>query len=896
MFRRACGESRGLCLFLRHDWPAQLSDQPERSIILLVRHAHPSMETPRRTGHGGLAQGNTSGSRQSRVRAMRWRCGRWLTKTLRSMGRAVTRFVGAVRHGHAIGIAWVHVATITGCMPAALADQAIVYNRDIRPILADKCFPCHGPDAARRQADLRLDQAESQGEVRGAFDVIAPGDPQASPLIQRITSADVAERMPPADSGRFLTSKEIATLRVWIEQGAKYEPHWSYLLPQRNPIPPVRDPWWCREPWDRFLMHRWDQEGIQPTKEADRYTLARRVSLDLTGLPPAWQDVEAFVADDTPDAYERWVDKLLASPAFGERMAVFWLDLVRYADTVGYHGDQEHAASPYRDWVIQAFNDNLPFDQFTRDQIAGDLLANRTVDQWVASCYNRILQTSHEGGVQVGEYLAKYSADRVRNLGSVWLGSTLACAECHDHKFDPFTQQDFYNFAAFFADIDELQTFQGGDTSPTKREPEITVLDRAVRHQLQRIETELAVLDQELGAVGGSGDEAALKSLRDRREALLARQKALRQEERRVMVTVSVTPRAIRVLPRGDWMDESGPLAQPAFPSFLGAEVTQPASGQGRLNRLDLANWLVSPRNPLTARVFVNRVWALFFGEGLCPSLEDVGRQGEWPTHPELLDRLACQFVEDGWDVKLLVRRIVLSAAYRQSALADRSLVERDPANLLFARQAARRLPAEFIRDEALAVSGLLNRRVGGPPAKPYQPDGYYALLNFPKRSYQADRDSNQYRRGVYMHWQRQFLHPMLKAFDAPQREECTAKRPVSNTPLAALTLLNDPTFVECARVFAERIVRQGGSNLQERATWAWQQALLRKPLPEECQVLVELYQANRSHFQHAPLAAQQLLATGIAPVPADIDAVELAAWCQVARAVFNLHEFIQRN
>jgi hypothetical protein len=613
--------------------------------------------------------------------------------------------------------------------------------------------------------------------------------------------------------------------------------------------------------------------------------------LDLTGLPPTWEDVEQFVNDPAPDAYERLVDRLLASPAFGERMAVFWLDLVRYADTVGYHGDQEHAASPYRDYVIEAFNDNKPFDQFTREQLAGDLLPQRTKEQWVASCYNRILQTSHEGGVQVKEYLAKYAADRVRNLGSVWLGSTLACAECHNHKFDPFTQQDFYNLAAFFADIDELRTFQGGDTSPTRREPEIEVLDRVSQQEWDEIEARLAHIESRLGEADVSGVNSAERDrLLEQRQTLLTRKERLQRTARRVMVSVSVTPRTVRVLPRGDWMDESGPLAHPAFPACLASHNSPPAT-----SRLDLAEWIVSPDNPLTARVFVNRVWALLFGEGICPSLDDFGSQGEPPTHPELLDRLARQFIDEGWDVKRLIRSLVLTAAYRQSAVVEGELVQRDPRNLFFARQSTPRLAAEFIRDRALFVSGLLNRRMGGVPARPYQPDGYYALLNFPKRTYKPDQDANQYRRGVYMHWQRQFLHPMLKAFDAPQREECTARRPVSNTPLAALTLLNDPTFVECARVFAERIILQGGDTPMERVTWAWQQVLLRTPTPEEVGVLLDVYHHNRAHFQQQPEAARQLLSVGLAPATASMDPVELAAWSQVCRTLFNVHEFIHR-
>ncbi len=789
-----------------------------------------------------------------------------------------------------VSLAIVYTAVGLAGTPEASLSGRVSFNRQVRPILSDKCFACHGPDAAHRQADLRLDWGEGENGLRGILAVVKPGDPENSELRRRIRCEDEAERMPPPDSGKQLTESEIVVLEEWIRQGAVYEGHWAYQTPKRHPLPEVSDLPWCREPWDCFLMARWDEERMPHAAEADRRTLVRRLYFDLLGLPPASEEVEAFLADTHPDAYERLVDRLLASPHFGERMAVYWLDLVRYADTVGYHGDQEHAASPYRDYVIESFNEDKPFDQFTREQLAGDLLPDRTEEQWIASCYNRILQTSHEGGVQVKEYLAKYLADRVRNLGSVWLGSTLACAECHNHKYDPFSQQDFYSLGAFFADVEDLQTFRGGDTSPTKREPEIEVLDAVVRSELSEIENQLSTMVGQLNGSESFSDAQRAELLRQQQE-LEKRRDALRKTARRVMVTVSVPPRVIRVLPRGDWMDESGPVVQPSFPAFLKTSFDrQPRT------RLDLAEWLTTPDHPLTARVFVNRIWALFFGEGLCPSLDDVGAQGQWPTYPELLDRLAIQFVEDGWDVKLLVRRIVLSAAYRQQSIATAEVRERDPGNLYFARQTARRLPAEFIRDAALAVSGLLHRRLGGPPARPYQPEGYYALLNFPKRTYQADRDANQYRRGVYMHWQRQFLHPMLKAFDAPQREECVARRPVSNTPLAALVLLNDPTFVEAARVFAERILRDGGNSIEERIQWAWSEALSRPPTEEERLIAEELFQENLERYGRQPDLAHRLIRIGLAPPATDLEIRELAAWTQVARAIFNLSEFVQRN
>ena len=738
------------------------------------------------------------------------------------------------------------LASLSRLAAAGETPPRVEYNRHIRPILADKCFACHGPDASHREADLRLDSAAGATADLGGRQAITPGKPEASELVRRITSPAVDERMPPAESGKELSADEIALLRRWIEQGAEYQPHWSYVAPRRPPVPPVRQADWPAGPLDGFILHRLESETIEPSPTADSITLCRRLYFDLTGLPPMPEDAASFAAEPSDEAYERLVERLLASPHFGERMAIYWLDLVRYANTVGYHGDQEHAISPYRDYVIKAFNDNLPFDRFTREQLAGDLLPGATTNQRIASGYNRLLQTSHEGGVQQREYLHKYDADRVRNLSSVWLGATMGCCECHDHKYDPFTQHDFYSLAAFFADVDDLRTFKGGDTTPTKREPELVVP---------------SPLDPTL-------------------------------PPRRTMVSESVAPRTIRVLHRGDWMDETGEIVLPAVPHCL----PPLAVNDRRATRLDLAGWLTSAEHPLVARVFANRVWALFFGAGLANSLEDFGAQGEWPEHPELLDWLAVEFRQSGWDVKHLVRLVVLSRTYRQSSAASPALAARDSANRLFARQTAFRLPAEMIRDNALAVSGLLVDRLGGDAARPYQPAGYYQFLNFPKRDYQADADANQYRRGVYVHWQRQFLHPMLMAFDAPSREECTVRRPQSNTPLAALAALNDPSAVEAARVFAARMLSEASGDESERIRWAWRTALSREPTAAEIEVLARLYRYQRIRYEADPEAASKLLAVGMAPVPPAADAVELAAWTAVARAILNLHETITRS
>jgi hypothetical protein len=733
--------------------------------------------------------------------------------------------------------------TIASCVAGA---GEVRFNRDIRPILSDKCFKCHGPDANHRKADLRLDTLEGALADLGDYAAVVPGAPGKSELIARITTGDEDDVMPPPDTGKTLSDDEKKLFRDWIAQGGEYEAHWAYIPPKRPPMPTVSARAWPSGAIDRFILARIESANLSPSPQADAATLARRLHFDLTGLPPSPRLAKRLASDTSPEAYARVVDELLASPRFGERLATYWLDLVRYADTVGYHGDQDHAITPYRDWVIKAFNDNLPFDQFTAEQLAGDLLPNATMNQKIASGYNRLLQTSHEGGVQKKEYLAKYSADRVRNVSNAWLGATMGCSECHDHKYDPFTQKDFYSLAAFFADVNDDKTFSGTNTLPTKREPELQVV-----------------------------------SPLDVAQAKLTR----------TMVTGRIKPRTIRVLPRGNWMDDSGEIVEPAVPHFLPV-----LKNVNRANRLHLAEWLTSADNPLTARVFVNRLWYLLFGSGLSSTLDDTGSQGEWPTHPGLLDWLAVEFVESGWDVKHIVRLIVTSSAYRQSSLVSPQLREHDPENRLFMRQGRFRLQAETIRDNALAVGGLLNDQMGGKVAKPYQPAGYYSPMNFPKRKYSADMNANQYRRGVYVHWQRQFLHPMLRAFDAPTREECTAQRPVSNTPLAALTLMNDPTFVEAAKGFALRILNEAGATDQQRLAWAWQTALGREPSGKELNVARAFLSETRKRYQADAKAADKLLAVGMLKLPVGMAKPETAAWTVLGQALLNLSETITRN
>ncbi len=771
-------------------------------------------------------------------------------------------------------------------------NNQIKFNRDIRPILSNKCFACHGPDSTSRKADIRFDV---EGDIKadlGGYRIIAAGQPDKSEMIARITHPRVTRRMPPPKTGKEVTAEELALLKRWIKQGAKFEKHWSYAPPRRPKVPEVKDAKWCKNPIDDFILSRLEAEGLKPSARADRVTLIRRLHFDLTGLPPTPADVGSFLKDKSPEAYRKLVDRLLKSPHYSERMAMYWLDLVRYASTVGYHGDQEHNIAPYRDWVIKAFHDNMPFDQFTTEQLAGDLLPNSTVDQKIATGYNRLLQTTHEGGAQDGEYLAIYFADRVRNVSAVWMGATVGCAQCHNHKYDPYTAKDFYSLGAFFADVKERGAFRAPNSSPTKRKPEIQVTSPLDRLEAAKLQKQIQKLEGKIKGADGVGEQTR-KAWKTELETLRKDHAAIAKRKLWTMVTQSVKPRTIRVLNRGDWMDKKGKIVAPAVPEVF--EQIKTKKGQ-RASRLDLAKWLTSKDNPQTARVFVNRLWALYFGRGISKNLEDTGSQGSWPSHPELLDWLAKEFVEKGWDVKHMVRLMVLSNAYQQSSVPPKALLKRDPENELYARQSRFRLPAEMIRDNALAVSGLLVDRLGGPSARPYQPSGYYAHLNFPKRRYNPDRNNNQYRRGVYVHWQRQFLHPMLRAFDAPSREECTAQRSRSNTPLQALTLLNDPTFVEAARVFAARIIREGGKTPGEKIRWAWRAALSRNPSGREMAVVLRLQRTAEQQFSQDAKAAERLVSVGLAPRPESISARDLAAWTTVARAILNLNETITRN
>jgi len=837
-------------------------------------------------------------------------------------------------NGRVSASAGVACRAIAGALLASgvvIAAESPDFNRDIRPILSRNCFACHGPDEHDRRGGLRLDdRAAATSELESGLTAIVPGKPAESELVARLHATDPDIVMPPPESNHVLTAAQKDLLEKWIAAGAPYAAHWAYVPPVATPDPAVKDQAWAGTWIDRFVLARLEAEGLAPAPDADKITLLRRVTFDLTGLPPTPAEVDAFLADTRPDSYMALIDRLLASPRHAERMAAWWLDLVRYADTVGYHGDQTHAASPYRDWVIAAFLANVPFDRFTILQLAGDLVeplpGEHPDDRVLAAAYNRLLQTTHEGGLQVKEYRAIYQADRIRNVSGTWMGATVGCAQCHDHKYDPYTARDFHALGSFFADIDDEKHmgnagFGGAPNAlPTTRLPERPLVGPFDRERAAALDSEIAALRQTLPpkpdhkpgkktpvtpAAASKDDKRSAAGAEPapppespevvaQRKRLAALEAERKQLTRSLMVTQALPePRTVRVLSRGNWMDESGEVVMPAIPAFMGSLPTS-----GRATRADLARWLVRPVaeggvGELTARVAANRLWALFFGAGLCRSAGDFGGQGEPPDHPALLDRLALELA-DGWDVRKLIRTIVTSRAYRQSSDASPELLAHDPDNRRLARQGRWRYPAEGVRDAALLASGLLVEQLGGASVHPYQPAGYYRHLNFPQREYKADADSRQWRRGLYVHWQRMFLHPQLLAFDAPTREECTATRPRSNTPKAALVLLNDPTFVEAARALAERALKEAGDD-PARIDALWRHAVSRRPDSAEQKLVVDLLARRRAEYAADHAAARELLAVGLAPRDTSLDDVELAAWTATARAVLNLHEAIGR-
>jgi len=997
----------------------------------------------------------------------------------------------------------------------AVAESKVDFDRDVRPILADNCFACHGPDDKARKADLRLDKPD------GIKSVVDSKNPAESELVRRVTTTDKEDRMPPAKTGKTLTAAQVETLKSWVVQGAEYRGHWAFIAPKRPALPAAGEGW-AKNAIDHFIAQRLTKELLKPSPEADRATLIRRVTFDLTGLPPTPMEVDDFVNDQSPDAYRKVVERLLDSIRYGERMALDWMDAARYADTNGYHIDNGRDMTKWREWVIDAFHRNKHFDEFTIEQLAGDLLPNPTLAQKVASGFNRNHMINFEGGAIPEEYLNAYIVDRVNTTSTVWMGLTLGCCQCHDHKFDPFTQKEFYRLYAFFNNIPE-RGLDGnkGNAMPFIKVPtpeqekrvaalrsEIDALAKKLAGPLPEVDAAQAAWEKEPGtaktewkaleltklrskggatftndkdgstvvggpvaatevytftfrtelprltafriealpddqleakgpgrssngnfvltgiriSLGEGKDSTALKiksasadffqkegafdvrsllqkggpgwailpetgkphfAIFELAEPLVAAgkdvtvqlqfnsifaghqfgrfrasatdsaapheaagmpasiatilkldpekrsdsqkndlrtyyrnaissetrklnnqlgdlRKRLADEEKSVpdaMVMEEMPkPRDTFILVRGAY-DKHGEKVSAGTPGTL------PALKVGTPNRLDLAKWLISPEHPLTARVTVNRYWQMFFGTGLVKTAEDFGTQGEYPSHSELLDWLAVEFRESGWDVRKLVTLIVTSATYRQSSVITKELHAKDPENRLLARGPRFRLQAEFIRDQALAVSGLLNGEIGGKSVSPYQPPGLWEELmsradgaNWTAQTYTQSHGKDLYRRTMYTFWKRTCPPPSLATLDAPDREVCVVRRSRTNTPLQALVLMNDPTYVEASRKLAERMMKEGGATDEQRIAFAFKLATARTPREKEVAVLKRVFEAQRERFDKDKAAAEKLLKVGESPRDEKLDVVELAAWAMAANAIMNLDEVVTRN
>jgi hypothetical protein len=1024
------------------------------------------------------------------------------------------------------------VATARGDAPKA---AAIDFNRQVRPILAENCFACHGPDEKQRKAKLRLDTKEGAfSKLRGGGFAIVPKNPGESVLFDRISSNDPAYHMPPPKSGKSLKPEQIAVLRQWIEQGAPWSSHWAFVPPKRPPLPKVGDASWPRNAIDAFILAKLEAAGLKPSPEADKATLIRRVTLDLTGLPPTPGEVDAFLADQSPRAYEKVVDRLLQSPRFGEHMARYWLDAARYGDTHGLHLDNYREIWPYRDWVIKAFNANMRFDRFIVEQLAGDLLPNPTLDQIVATGFNRCHVSTSEGGAIEEEVYVRNVVDQVDTNGNVFLGLSIGCARCHDHKFDPIRQKDYYQLFAFFNSIDggaldgnsarpapvvkvptpkqlaqmrqqeqkvvalrqqitaavakvkyddsadakepaqppradyvwiddalpagakaisdggvngkwnfvgkpDHPVFSGDksvvrtseglgqlvfqEASPGLRVGEGDVLFAHVyldpakppkevmlqwhsntwRHRAYwgenlidwgkdnsperhksgtlpekgkwvRLEVEAAKVGLTPGTVitgwaftqhggtvhwdkagivtrtpqghavfdtlsawlrvqqstGGAGlpkdvqeiikldagkrSDTHKQRLRDYfvehaysktratfaalHQRLAEAEKARGQLEQQLPTTLvfkeRAEPRTAHILKRGEY-DQRGEQVGRDTPAFL-----PPLPADAPRNRLGLARGLIDPSNPLTARVAVNRFWQQLFGTGLVKTAEDFGTQGERPSHPELLDWLALQFQERGWDVKKTMKLLVMSATYRQSSRLTKDRLAKDPANRLLSRGSRFRLDAEMLRDQALAVSGLLVERVGGPSVKPPQPYGLWEAVGYTASNtanFVADKGCGKvHRRSLYTFWKRTAPPPQMNAFDAPSRESCTLRRERTNTPLQALLLLNEKQFVECARALAERAMREGGAKPEERVAFLFRLATARRPDAKELNELLAAYKDHLGTYTRDPAAAKKLIAVGESKPDPKLNPSELAAWTMVANLVLNLDEVLNKG
>lgn len=773
----------------------------------------------------------------------------------------------------------VPIATWLALVTPAWAQPSIDFNRDVRPILSNKCFACHGPDDGKREAGLRLDDFKiATHELESGATAIVPRIPDASEAIRRITSEDDIERMPPAKFGKPLSQAEVDILRRWIEQGAHYAMHWSYVRPVRPESPSTAEAWqhWPRNPVDQFALQGMLAHGLHPSPEARREALVRRVFLDLTGLPPSIEEVDAFIANDDPQAYEKLVDDLLQRPSYGEHWARMWLDLARYADSTGYADDPPRVIWAYRDWVIKAFNENKLFNQFTIEQIAGDLLPSPSDDQLVATAFHRNTMANSEGGTQDEEFRNAAIVDRVNTTLAVWMGTTIACAQCHNHKYDPISQREYFQV---FAILDNTEDADRDDETPLLS----IYTDEQRQHQPEfraNAATWQAIVAMSPNAIAQA-------------QALPAQAaSALRcMPKTRVPVARELTEkrRDTRLQYRGNYLDK-GPSVEPGLPA-----VFHTAAADGPLDRLKLAQWLVDRENPLTARVISNRYWEMLFGRGIVLTSEDFGSQGDPPTHPELLDWLAVELMDSGWDTKALVRKLVTSAAYRQSSQIVGDAAKVDPDNRWLARGPRVRLSAEMVRDQTLAVSGLLSGKMYGPPVRPMQPNLGLSAAFGSSTDWKTSAGDDRYRRAIYTTWRRSSPYPSMATFDAPSREVCTLRRNSTNTPLQSLVTLNDPVYVEAAQALARRAI-QHASTVADQITYAFRRCLSREPQADELQSLIHLYEDSHSQLSTRPRASVKLATRPLGDLPTGMNAVDAASMTVVSNVLLNLDEmFLKR-
>lgn len=776
--------------------------------------------------------------------------------------------------------------------PKTRTATRVDFGRQIRPILSDNCFHCHGPDSHTRKAKLRLDVKEGVfATTRDGKKVVAPGKADESELYARLITHESSELMPPEKSGKKLTPVQIRLLKDWINQGAPMTDHWAFLPPRRPEIPVTKRTDWVKSPIDAFVLRRLENEGLSPTAEADRATLIRRVTLDLIGLPPTPREVADFLADRSTNAYEKIVDRLLSSNHYGERMAMQWLDYARFADSHGFQTDSSRQMWPWRDWVIDAYNRNMPFDRFTIEQLAGDLLPKATRSQIVATGFHRNHRINGEGGSIDEEWRIENIVDRVDTTGITWLGLSFGCARCHDHRFDPITMKDYYQLFAFFNNVPEtgmLKQNRGGGNS----EPTIELPSPEHEAEIARLDAEIKTTEASLSDAKQANDMNLVAAEETKINALKKERQQVLNSIPNVMVMREGPPRDAFILLRGQY-DKRGGKVSAALPEIFGSlPPGAPA------NRLGLAQWIASPSNPLTARVWVNRAWEHFFGVGIVKTSENLGSQAEPPSDSELLDWLATEFVRLGWDMKAMQKAIVMSATYRQSSHVTPELLERDPENRLLARGSRFRLSGEIVRDQVLSVAGLLSPKIGGPSARPYMPDGvwdetsvYGDLLK-----YKSDSGEGLYRRTMYTIWKRTAAPPTMLIFDAPNRELCVVRRSRTNTPLQALALLNEVTYVEAARKLGERMMIEGGDTPASRLTYGFRLATGRMPRPNELQVLERGWSADHGKFRGRPDAAAKLIGFGSAPTASGLDRAELAAYTLSANVILNLDEFVTRE